>query len=172
MWIKIYNPEGVAPVPRPLYILSMPQSLSRVVIHSIFSTKNRNPFLRNPDTPQRLFKTMGSTAKNLGCNPIQIGGHVDHVHLLTTLSRTCTLSDFIKEVKRVSSGWMKEEGEEPEFAWQNGYGSFSVSENRVDGVIAYIRNQEEHHRKQTFQEEYREFLNRHNISYDERYVWD
>lgn len=150
----------------------MPQSLARVVLHSIFSTKNREPFLRDAETAERLYSTMGSSCKNLGCNPIQIGGHHDHVHLLTTLSRTCTIADFIKEVKRVSNGWMKETAGVPDFSWQNGYGCFSVSENRVDGVIAYIQNQAEHHHMITFQEEYREFLERHNVPYDERYVWD
>lgn len=150
----------------------MPQSLSRILIHSVFSTKNREPYLIDPGISESLYAFMGSTAKNLGCNPIQIGGHRDHVHLLTTFSRTTRPADFIKEVKRVSSVWMKEEGGAATFSWQKGYGCFSVSEERVPSVVSYIENQTEHHRTKTFQEEYREFLDRHNIQYDERYVWD
>ena len=150
----------------------MPQSLSRILIHSVFSTKNRGPFLSDPEIQNALYAHIGSTAKNLGCNPIQIGGYHDHVHLLTTLSRTTTPADFIKEVKRVSNSWMKDIGSTPNFSWQKGYGCFSVSEERIQGVVAYIKNQAEHHRTKTFQEEYREFLERHNIAYDERYVWD
>jgi REP element-mobilizing transposase RayT len=115
---------------------------------------------------------MGATLKNLDCNPIQMGGHHDHVHLLSTLSRTCTIADMVKEVKRVSSGWMKDTGHVNKFSWQKGYGCFSVSENRAEGVQSYIKNQMSHHKTKTFQEEYREFLERHEVPYDERYVWE
>ena len=107
------------------------------------------------------------------CTPLCIGGVADHVHLLTMFPRTITIADFVKETKRVSSIWVHEgEAGSDSFHWQSGYGVFSVSQSQVDTVRRYIECQEEHHRRVSFQEEYREFLKRHNVAFDERYVWD
>ena len=151
---------------------SMPQSLSRVLIHSVFSTKNRAPLMRDPAFRDQLHAYLGGCAKTLGCQPIRIGGTEDHVHLLTSLSRTLAVADFIKETKRNSTLWAKEMEDHKDFAWQTGYGCFSVSESQLPVVSRYIETQEEHHRKTTFQEEYRELLRRHGEKWDERYVWD
>ena len=109
----------------------------------------------------------------LGCSPIRIGGTADHVHLLTTLSRTVTIANFVKELKRVSTDWIQGHGVDlASFRWQAGYGAFSVSESNKDAVVEYILNQDEHHRTVTFQDEFRRFCDKHRIDYDERYVWD
>jgi REP element-mobilizing transposase RayT len=116
---------------------------------------------------------LGGIAKKLECNPIMIGGVEDHVHLLTTLSRTCKPAEFVKEVKRASSIWIKEEFEGyGRFQWQSGYGCFSIGQSQVEEICDYIANQEEHHKRVSFQDEFRTFLRQHEIEYDERYVWD
>ena len=151
----------------------MPQSLARVLIHTIFSTKRRAPCLRDVDLRSQLYPFMGGVSDKLGCNPIRIGGTADHVHLLTTLSRTVTIAEFVKEVKRVSTDWIQDHGHDlASFRWQAGYGAFSVSESNKDAVVEYILHQEEHHRTVTFQDEFRGFCDKHGIDYDERYVWD
>ena len=151
----------------------MPQSFSRVVLHTIFSTKDRFAFLQNPEFRAEVHAYLGGCARSLHCLPIQIGGVSDHVHLLTTLARTIAIADFVKEVKRVSCNWIHERGGPwSKFHWQGGYASFSVSESNVAQVVRYIENQEAHHRGQTFQDEYREFLRKHGETWDEKYVWD
>ncbi|MFT5490268.1 MAG: putative transposase [Limisphaerales bacterium] len=152
---------------------AMSQSLANVVIHTIFSTKNREPWLRDPNLRKETFAFLGGTAKTLNCQPIKIGGHIDHVHLLTTLSRTITIADFFKETKRISSNWAQERDSAlADFHWQAGYGAFSVSESNTDKVIHYIENQDEHHKHISFQDEYRQFLKKHGVAFDEKYVWD
>ncbi len=151
----------------------MPQSLSRVLVHTVFSTKNREAAFHEPGFRAEVHAYLGGCAKSLGCLPVQIGGVSDHVHLLTTLSRTLAIAEFVKEVKRVSTGWIQERGGlYRQFHWQAGYGCFSVSQSNEEAVAAYIASQEEHHRHMTFQEEYRELLRRHRETWDERYVWD
>ena len=116
---------------------------------------------------------LGGTSKTLNCPPIITGGVEDHIHLLARQSRTVTLSDWVKELKRVTSLWIK--GKDPQFktfSWQSGYGAFSVSQSQLSKVIEYIQQPEEHHRTKDFKTEFREFLERHGIEYDERYVWD
>ena len=157
----------------PFNLLVMPQSLARVVIHTVFSTQGREPVFQNAAFRDELHAYLGGCAKTLDCLPLQIGGVEDHVHLLTTLSRTITIADFVKEVKRVSTGWIQTRGGLfRQFHWQAGYGCFSVSESKVPAVIQYIQGQEEHHRQQTFQEELRRILSAHGQAWDERYVWD
>jgi len=109
---------------------------------------------------------------NLKSPSVQTGGTADHVHSLFLLGRTISQADVVEEVKKGSSKWMKAEGRVPGFTWQAGYGAFSIGESQADAVIRYIQNQEEHHRKVTFQEEFRKFLERYKVAYDERYVWD
>ena len=145
----------------------MPQSFSSVLVHGVFSTRDRNPRIANPP---ELHAYIGGVSKHLGCQPIIVGGVADHVHILAAMSRTVTIADWIKEVKRVSSVHMKKSV--PEFGWQNGYGAFSVDRSSMEAVRAYVANQEEHHRSVSFQEEYREILREHGIEWDERYVWD
>jgi REP element-mobilizing transposase RayT len=148
----------------------MPQSLARNVIHLIFSTKNREPFI-TPSLRENLFAYMAGTLNTLKCPAISVGGVSDHVHILFCLARTVALCDAVEEVKKGSSKWMKEQGV-PLFYWQNGYGAFSVCPSIEAKVIDYIANQEEHHKIKTFQDEYREFLEKHRIEWDEKYVWD
>ena len=151
----------------------MSQSLSNVVIHIIFSTKDRIPFLKDKDIREQMHAELGGTSKTLNCLPIITGGVEDHIHLLARQSRTITLADWVKELKRVTSIWIKNKGPQfKRFAWQAGYGAFSVSQSQSKKVIEYIQQQEKHHRKKDFKMEFREFLERHEIEYDERYVWD
>ena len=151
----------------------MSQSLSNVVIHIIFSTKDRIPFLKDKDIREQMHAELGGTSKTLNCSPIITGGVEDHIHLLARQSRTITLSDWVKELKRVTSIWIKSKGPEfKKFSWQAGYGAFSVSQSQSKKVIEYIQQQEKHRRKKDFKTEFREFLERHKIEYDERYVWD
>ncbi len=148
----------------------MPQSLSAVYVHAVFSTLNRNPYLADPELRGRLHGYLVVTSKALGCPTIMVGGVADHVHILAILGRTTNQADWIRDLKRASSKWMKTQM--PEFAWQAGYGMFSVGSGQVDAVKTYIEGQEEHHRKVTFQDEYRAMLNEVGIEWDERYVWD
>ena len=148
----------------------MPQSLSRIIVHVVFSTKNRAPLIA-PEHRSRLFEYLGGTLNNIGCPVIRVGGDVDHVHLLFVLGKTMSVSKVVEEVKKESSKWCKGVVHAA-FYWQAGYGAFSVSPSNVEVVIAYIDRQEEHHRKWTFQDEFRELLRRHGIEWDERYVWD
>ncbi|MGJ8642029.1 MAG: transposase [Luteolibacter sp.] len=151
---------------------TMPQSLSRVLLYTVFSTKNRAPLLRDPNFRSQLHSYLGACAKTLDCLPIRINGTEDHVHLLTTLSRTVAIAEFIKEIKRNTTIWAKSKSGQSDFTWQAGYGCFSVSESQLSVVSNYINNQEEHHRKITFQDEYRELLRLHGEKWDEQYVWD
>ena len=151
----------------------MPQSLSNILIHTIFSTKDRQPFLREQNVRADMHAYLGGVIRTLECDPIKIGGVSDHVHLLTTLSRTLTTADFVKEVKRVSSRWAKSvDNRLSEFQWQSGYAVFSVAQSESQKIASYIDRQEIHHRTVDFQDEYRSLLQEHNVSFDERYVWD
>ena len=150
----------------------MPQSLACLHVHLIFSTKNRDRFLHD-QVRQALHGYMSTVLANLGCPPVLINSTEDHVHILFDLGRTVTASKAVEDVKKSSSRWIKTQGPEfASFAWQAGYGIFAVSESNVSAVRAYIANQKEHHQTKSFQEEYRAFLKRHRITYDERYVWD
>ena len=150
----------------------MPQSLVANYIHIIFSTKLRNPLIQPPfDT--ELHHYIGGTCKKLDCQPLATGGYTDHIHILCALSKKMALVKLIEEVKRESSKWMKTKHTSlQDFYWQDGYGAFSVNPSEIDTVKVYIANQHEHHSKRTFQDEYRAFLKKYNVEYDERYVWD
>jgi len=151
----------------------MPQSLSAVYIHLVFSTKERRAFLQNKPIREHLHEYLGGVSKHLECPPIRIGGVEDHVHVLSRFGRTITQADWVKELKRASSLWIKEQGPLYDgFQWQNGYADFSVSHSNLPKVIEYIERQEEHHRKMTFQDELREMFRKHEMPFDERYVWD
>jgi putative transposase len=150
----------------------MPQSLSSILIHLIFSTKNREPFL-TPEIDTELYPYMASVFKAMKSPALIIDGASDHLHTLFTLSRVITIADLVEEVKTESSRWIKTKGREfRNFHWQNGYGAFSIAQSQVVSVKRYISRQKEHHRRVTFQDEYRKFLEAYDIEYDERYVWD
>lgn len=150
----------------------MGQSLVKNYIHIIFSTKHREPFIHQ-SVENELYRYIGGICKEMECPPIKVGGYTDHVHLLCMLSKKIALMKLLEEVKSHSSKWIKTKSAEfKNFYWQNGYGAFSVNPSEIDKVIAYIENQKEHHRKKTFQDEYRAFLKKYNVEYDERYIWD
>ena len=150
----------------------MPQSLSFLLIHVVFSTKDRAPDL-DPAIRPALYAYLATVARNAGCECYRVGGVADHVHLAIRFSRTLTTAKLVEELKTASSKWLKTQSPAlAAFGWQRGYGAFSVSASDLEALRQYIDNQEEHHRKRTFQEEYRAFLAKYGIEYDERYVWD
>lgn len=150
----------------------MPQSLSFILIHVVFSTKYRAPCLM-PEVRPKLHAYLATVSRNAGCECYRAGGVADHVHLAVRLSRTITVAALVEEVKTSSSKWLKTQSPElSEFAWQRGYGAFSVAAGDYDGLLAYIDGQEAHHAAHTFQDEYRGFLKKYSIEFDERYVWD
>jgi putative transposase len=151
----------------------MPQSLSAVYLHAVFSTKERRRFLRDLSLRIKMHAFLGGASNSLDCPSIIVGGTDDHIHQLIRLGRTITQADWIKEVKRSSSLWIKQNGPRlVNFAWQAGYGFFSVNPMELDALRQYIATQEEHHRKISFQDEFRMMLKQHGLEWDERYVWD
>ena len=149
----------------------MPQSFSALHCHVVFSTKHRQPQITGNVQP-RLFEYIGGILRSNSSSPIAAGGMPDHVHLLISLGRTLAIADAVRLIKTNSSGWIHDELNLRDFQWQNGYGAFAVSYSNVDQVKTYLANQEQHHRALSFQDEFREFLRRHNLEWDERYVWD
>ncbi len=150
----------------------MSQSLSRLLTHLVFSTKNRAGVL-TPEIQAQLHPYLATVLESAGCPSLRVGGVEDHVHLFFALSRTKTIAEVVEQVKVGSSKWIKTKGPEfRDFHWQGGYGAFSVSQLDADKVIAYIAHQKEHHHGVSFQDEYRSMLNRAGIPFDERYVWD
>lgn len=165
---EVATPRGVRP-----FCGGMPQSLSAVYIHLVFSTKHRRPLLRDASRRGALHAYLGSVSKNLDCPPILVGGVQDHVHLLCRLARTIAQAEWVKELKRVSNLWLQDQGPGyADFQWQGGYADFSVSQSNLAEVKQYIATQEEHHRKLSYQDEVRALLRRHELEWDERYVWD
>jgi REP element-mobilizing transposase RayT len=151
----------------------MSQSLSQIYLHIIFSTKNRAPFLVDKALRSTVHAYLAGTCRNLESPSLIVGGVEDHVHILCRFSKNLALAQFIRELKRESSKWIKTQGRDlVSFYWQNGYGAFSVSPGHVEDLKRYIANQEEHHRQETFQEEFRRLLEKYGVAYDERYVWD
>ena len=149
----------------------MSQSLSKIYIHLIFSTKNREAWITS-NTRQPLHNYMAGILNNIGSKAYEINGTADHVHVLCLHPRTITVADLLRNLKSDSTKWYKSQTQQSAFAWQAGYGAFSVSHSDVGKVRHYIQNQEEHHRTKTFQDEYRLFLQKYQINYDEQYVWD
>jgi len=151
----------------------MPQSLAQIYLHIVFSTKDRHPFLRDPKIREAAHAYLGGICNNLDCPVLRVGGSEDHVHILCRFGRTITVADLVKELKRESSKWLKAKSPElSDFFWQNGYGAFSVSPTHVEMLRKYIANQEEHHRNESFQDEYRRLLRKYGLEWDERYVWN
>jgi REP element-mobilizing transposase RayT len=151
----------------------MPQSHAQVWLHVVFSTKNRKPYLQNLELRDQMFRMLAHHVKELGCVVAIVGGHVDHVHLLVGFSRTLKICKLIEVIKTETSKWVKsvKDGVE-DFAWQSGYGVFSVSFSNLPDVKRYIENQELHHAKRSYQDEFRILCKKHGIEIDERYVWD
>ena len=150
----------------------MSQSLSKLYVHAVFHVKYNSPKIRRQDKNE-LYAYMGSIIKDNQSIPIIINGVENHVHILFVLSKNIALAKIIEEIKRHSSRWIKTKGNYySQFAWQGGYGGFSVSPSLHDKTKRYIRNQQEHHRKMTFKEEYLMFLKEYGVEYDERYLWN
>lgn len=149
----------------------MPQSYACLHVHFVFSTKDRRPLI-TADLQPRLFEYIGGILRAEKSCLIAAGGMPDHVHLLASLGRELSVSDAMRTVKSNSSGWIHETfPDQRAFAWQSGYGAFAVSYSNIDEVQRYIARQAEHHAKRSFQDEFIELLQRHEIEYDERFIW-
>lgn len=149
----------------------MGQSLVKNYVHIVFSTKYRQHLIHE-SIENQLYSYLGGICNQLECSVIKVGGYSDHIHILCLLSKKIALAKLVEEVKSHSSKWIKTQGKEfANFYWQDGYGAFSVNPAEVERVINYITNQKEHHRKKEFQKEYKEFLEKFEIEFDERYVW-
>ena len=153
----------------------MSQSLSQIWVHIIFSTRDRYPFFKELSLQKRVHDYLKVTCQKQQCNPISVGGTEDHIHLLAKLHKNISLSKFVEEIKTASSKWIKtlanSKNELDRFYWQSGYGAFSVSQFQMERVNSYINNQHQHHQKQIFQDELKDFLVRYGIQYDEKYLW-
>ena len=147
----------------------MPSTHTSLHYHLVFSTKNRDPHLAR-EWRADLHDYLGGCLRTLGATPLRIGGVADHVHLLAGAKPTHAPADLVRELKKASTAWIREH-HVAAFAWQEGYGAFTISRSVVDAVARYIDNQEEHHRTRTFQEEYRTFLDELGIPYDPKYLW-
>jgi REP element-mobilizing transposase RayT len=174
-----FGPEPLVKIRKPLTSpngaaewdqLRMPQSLSAVYIHLIFSTKDRTPLVPDHITTD-FYSYIGGIARNEKCVSLATGGMADHIHLLVSLSREIAIAELVRTIKAASSKWMHDHGRH-DFQWQAGYGAFSVSRSNLNEVRAYIARQKEHHLDTSFREEYLTFLKRHDIEFDERYLWD
>ena len=151
----------------------MPQSLAQIYLHVVFSTKNRRPFLNNPVLRAETHAYLGGVCQNLASPSLIVGGAVDHVHILCRLSRKTAIASLLQALKRDSSKWIKQKNSSLlDFHWQSGYGAFSISPADVPKLRKYIGNQEEHHHKESFQDEFHRLLKKYRIEFDERYLWD
>jgi REP-associated tyrosine transposase len=148
------------------------QSLSILLVHLVFSTKNRQPWIR-PEIEDELYAYLAGVCRELDSPALAINGTNDHVHILVRMGKKTALADLIEEVKKRSSKWIKTRSAAyQDFYWQAGYGAFSIGQSSVDSLKRYIADQKEHHRTRTFQEELRAILRKYNVECDERYVWD
>jgi len=150
----------------------MPQSLSKVLLHVVFSTKNREKTIYK-HLRGLLHAYLAGLCRARGSEAYRVGGPDDHVHIACTLPRTITMAKLVEEIKKPSSIWMKQqEGGAPNFSWQAGYGIFSLGQSQLPMILQYIDNQEEHHRTKSFKEELLELLEKYGVDYDEKYLWD
>lgn len=150
----------------------MAHSLTKIILHVVFSTKNRETTISDAIKP-KLHGYLAQVARSMGCEVHIVGGVADHVHLAIDFPRTISVADVLKKLKGTSSRWIKEQGpEHTRFAWQVGYGVFSVSASHQAKLIDYIAHQEEHHRKITYQDELRTLMKKYGIKIDETYLWD
>ena len=149
------------------------QSLVQVYLHIVFSTNARQPFLEDRELCSRTHGYLAGACKNQGAPSLKVGGVEDHVHILCRMARVISISYLIQEIKRESSKWIKnQDATLSKFHWQSGYGAFSVSPSHVPALIEYIENQEEHHRHESFKDEYRRLCKKYGVAIDERYVWE
>jgi REP element-mobilizing transposase RayT len=149
----------------------MSHSYASLLTHAVFSTKDRAPLIAG-ECNDRLLPYLGGIARELGAKALMVGGTTDHVHLLLSLPPSLCVADALRDLKANSSRWVHETWpDRRDFGWQTGYGAFSVSESSREAVARYIQDQEEHHRRMTFQEEFIVLLKKHGIPYDERYIW-
>ena len=150
----------------------MPQSLVKNYIHIVFSTKHREDFI-DEKIEKELFSYIAAICKDFESQALQIGGTNNHIHILCLLSRKIPLMKLIQEIKAHSSKWIKTQGKKYEnFFWQSGYGAFSIDEKRLSSIIKYIKNQRSHHENYKYEDEFIEILEKHNIEYDKKYLWD
>jgi len=150
----------------------MANSYTKIYIHFVFCTKYREPLIR-PEFELRIWKYIGGIARSNNMNALRVGGVADHIHALISIPSTITIAKAIQLIKGGSSKWINDHFfEHRSFRWQKGYGAFSVSESGVPSVIRYIANQKKHHKTKTFKREYRALLEKYNVDYDERYVFD
>jgi len=149
----------------------MSRTFTNLLAHLIFGTKGREPFIV-PEIKPQLFSYLGGLTRELKGKAYGIDGAADHVHMLVNLPPTISVSDALRFIKSNSSGWVNDKWPRRPFAWQPGYGAFSVSKSNVPRVLKYIGSQDEHHRRATFQEEFVNFLRAHEIDFDERYLWE
>jgi REP element-mobilizing transposase RayT len=150
----------------------MSHTFTSLFTHVVFSTKDRRPLIAEECRP-RLYAYLGGIARNHKARALTIGGTADHVHLLLSFPPTLCVADAVRTLKSNASGWVHDTWpSRREFAWQTGYGAFNVSESNREAVVRYIEGQERHHHRLTFKEEFIALLERHNIPYDERYIWD
>jgi REP element-mobilizing transposase RayT len=171
-------PPGFAGRTRPKGGTPVPQSLARIALHLTFSTKDRRRVFRTDEMRNHTAAYITGILQHMDCPLVRIAVAADHAHVLHLLSRTRPVADVVAAVKRDSSTWIKDQtwargnADFAQFHWQNGYAAFSVSHSRIDAVAAYIDGQVEHHKRVTFQDEYRDLLRRHEITFDEKYVWE
>lgn len=150
----------------------MPQSLAAIYVHLVYSTKHRQPLIR-PDIEEELRRYHAGILNNHESPMMSSNGTTDHIHILFRLGRKASIAGIVEELKKSSSAWIKTKGTEfREFYWQSGYGAFSIGQSGIESLKRYIANQKEHHRTKTFQEEFRQFLAKYTVEYDERYLWD
>lgn len=150
----------------------MPQSLSFLLVHIVFSTKDRMPII-NAVTRPALHAYLATVARTIDCECFRVGGVADHVHLAVQLARTATTAKLVETLKTSSAKWLKTQSLDlSSFAWQRGYAAFSVRPTDLDALLNYISTQAAHHNTRTFEDEYRALLNKYDIKFDERYVWD
>ncbi len=150
----------------------MPQSLSNILLHLVFSTKNRKPLIY-PDIEPELYAYIVSIHKTMQCPVLKIGGTSDHLHILCRLERIVTVSKLLEETKKSSSKWLKNKDKRlATFAWQAGYGAFSIGMSNVPALVNYIQQQKQHHQKFSFEDEYRLLLKKYQLNYDENHLWD
>lgn len=151
----------------------MPQSLVKIYVHLVFSTKNRRAFLRDVAFRERTHRYLAGICENLDAPAIAVGGVEDHAHLLIRLGKTIDVASLVRDLKRDSTKWIKvEEPTLRDFHWQQGYGAFSISPSHVDALVKYIAEQVEHHCQESFQDEFRRLCDKYGVQVDEQYAWD
>jgi len=150
----------------------MAQSLSKILLHLVFSTKYRANIIPQ-EIEKELHAYLAASCRANGSNAFRVGGTANHVHIACTLPRTMTISKLLEEIKTSSSKWMKKQHIEcKNFSWQTGYGAFSLGESQLETLIKYIDKQHEHHEKLNFKDEFRNFLQKYKMEYNEKYIWD